>query len=99
MTLRVGCPINMTMPKIKNKITAQFVAKLGKTPITINLPIDLASASIDSFDDFVNGLDEQAVEQLQNLANDAKMALKNKGDVKRAFKAFAKAHPSDEAHA
>jgi hypothetical protein len=87
------------MPKIKTKFTAQFVAKLGKTPVVINLLIDLENNDEPDFDAFLSGLDESANEQLSSLTEDCKMQLKNKADLKKAFKAFAKANVQAEANA
>jgi hypothetical protein len=81
------------MPKAKTKFTAQFVTKLGKTPIIINLPIDLSTESAESADALANLLAGVAAEELQNMQENAILKLKNKADLKRAFKAYAKANP------
>lgn len=83
------------MPKVSPKFTAQFTTKLGKTPVTINLSVDLASAVTDGGtpEGLMDVLAEQASEQLHNLADNAKLKLKNAGDLKRAYKAYAKANP------
>ena len=83
------------MPKVSPKFTAQFTTKLGKTPVTINLSVDLASAVTDGGtpEGLMDVLTEQASEQLHKLADDAKLKLKNAGDLKRAYKAYAKANP------
>ena len=89
------------MPKIKSKFVASFTAKLGKTPITINVPIDFSEASADDADSLAESLADDAVAELQNLQDNAILKLTNKADLKRAFKAYAKANPpaADEAHA
>lgn len=82
------------MPKVSPKFTAQFTTKLGKTPVTINLSVDLAAAVPGSTPEgLMDVLAEQASEQLHNLADNAKLKLKNAGDLKKAFKAYAKANP------
>jgi len=87
------------MPKTKSTITAQFTTKIGKTPIIINLPVDLASALSEGRDPdaSMDVLSELAAEQLQNLAGSAQLKLKNKAEYKRVFKAFAKANPPADA--
>lgn len=83
------------MPKISPKFTAQFTTKLGKTPVIIVLPVDLASAVAEgsSPESLMDVLAEQASEQLQHLADNAQFKLKNATDLKKAFKAFKKANP------
>lgn len=82
------------MPKVNPKFIAQFTTKLGKTPVTINLNVDLATAAPGSTPEgLMDVLTEQASAQLHKLADDAKLKLKNAGDLKKAFKAFAKANP------
>lgn len=83
------------MPKIKDKVTAQFVTKIGKTAVVINLPVDLATsvASADNPDSAMDVLVEAAAAELQNLTQNAQLKLKNKAEFKKAFKAFAKANP------
>lgn len=83
------------MPKAKTKFTAQFVTKLGKTPIIINLPVDFSNAGVDSADALAEELSSVASDELQNLQENAVLKLKNKADLKRAFKAYAKANPPD----
>jgi hypothetical protein len=81
------------MPKPKTKFTATFTAKLGKTPITINLPVDFTATGVDSADMLAEDLAGVAADELQNLQENAILKLKNKADLKRAFKAYAKANP------
>jgi hypothetical protein len=89
------------MPKIKTKFTAQFTAKLGKTPVVINVPVDFTSTSVDDADSLAEVLADDAAQELQNMQENAILKLANKADLKRAFKAYAKANPppSDEASA
>jgi hypothetical protein len=86
------------MPKVSPKFTAQFTTKLGKTPVTINISVDLAAAVAGggSAEGLMDVLTEQASEQLHKLTDDATFKLKNAGDLKKAYKAFAKANPPAE---
>ena len=85
------------MPKTKTKFTAQFTAKLGKTPIVINVPIDFAETSADSADELATLLAEDASLELQNLQENAILKLANKADLKRSFTEFAKAKAKADA--
>lgn len=88
------------MPKIKTKFTAQFTIKLGKTPVEINIPLDLTEAEPgQSFEDYVSEVQENAAAHFSEIVENASLKFKNQGDLKKAHKAYAKANPQEDASA
>lgn len=79
------------MPKTITKFTAQFTTKLGKTPVEISIPIDLADATSEEISSLLESVSHQAQDRLQDLVNDAKFKFKNQADLKKAHKAAVKA--------
>ena len=85
------------MPKTSTKFTAQFITKLGKTPVEIKIPLDFRDAQPgQSFDDYVTEVQENADGHFSEMVNNANLKLKNQGDLKKAHKAYAKANPSPQ---
>jgi hypothetical protein len=80
------------MPKTNTKFTAQFTTKLGKTPVEISIPVDLATATEEEIQNLIESVSSQAQEHLSDLASGAKLKFKNQGDLKKAHKAAVKAH-------
>lgn len=79
------------MPKIATKFTAQFVTKIGKTPVEIKIPLDFSDADPgQSYDDYVKDVIEDAQGQLATMFESANVKLKNQSDLKRAHKAYSK---------
>lgn len=84
------------MPKISTKFTAQFITKIGKTPVEIKIPLDFTEAQPgQSFDDYVSEVQENAAAHFSEMVENADLKLKNQGDLKKAHKAYAKANPAD----
>ena len=84
------------MPKISTKFTAEFITKIGKTPVEIKIPLDFRDAQPgQSFDDYVSAVQESAAQDLSDMVENANLKFKNQGDLKRAYKAYAKANPPD----
>lgn len=75
------------MPKIATKFTADVVLKVGRQSMTVKMPVDLA--------DIVSGVDPVVfvTEAMKNrLDGSLKMTIANAGALKKAHKAYAKAH-------
>ena len=84
------------MPKVASKFTAEFTIKLGKTLVSVKLPVDLESAARDgSFDELMPVLDERAAEELNDKIEAGVLKCVNQADLKRAFKAYVKANPPE----
>lgn len=75
------------MPKLKTNYVAQATVKLGKTSVPVNIPIDLSKAD----DDFIEALQEGALETLSADLENAKVKLINKAELKAARKGIVKA--------
>lgn len=85
------------MPKTSTKFTTQFTTKIGKTPIEISIPLDFKDAEPgQSFEDYVAGVQENAAAHFSEMVENANLKLKNQGDLKKAYKAFAKANPAEQ---
>lgn len=74
------------MPKIATKFTADVVLKVGRQSMTVKMPVDLVDVSGDDAVAFVTSLAKGKV-------NDSlKMTIANAGALKKAHKAYTKAH-------
>lgn len=74
------------MPKIATKFTADVVLKVGRQSMTVKMPVDLADVS---GDDAVAFVTKSAKDKLDDTL---KMTIANAGALKKAHKAYAKAH-------
>lgn len=81
----------MPKSKLKTTFTATFNTKVGKTPITILVPIDLATVSKDTINEIIDFVTTDAKSQLTDLASNAKWTFKNSKDLRVAHKAVVKA--------
>jgi hypothetical protein len=81
------------MPKTKTKttFTATLTAKIGKTPITLLVPIDLAVMAQDDVDTVIHEIKTAASVQLDDLVRNIKYVIKNSKDLRIAYKAVVKA--------
>lgn len=74
------------MPKIATKFTADVVLKVGRQSMTVKVPIDFADVSGDDAVAFVTALVED------KLHESLKTTIANAGALKKAHKAYTKAH-------
>lgn len=74
------------MPKIATKFTADVVLRVGRQSMTVKMPVDLADVSGDDAVAFV------AKSAKDKLDDSLKMTIANAGALKKAHKAYAKAH-------
>jgi carbon monoxide dehydrogenase subunit G len=74
------------MPKIATKFTADVVLKVGRQSMTVKVPVDLADVS---GDDVVAFVTKSATDR---LGDSLTMTIANASALKKAHKAYAKAH-------
>lgn len=75
------------MPKIATKFTADVTLRVGRQSMSVKMPIDLADVSgTDTVDAVTKSLKGR-------LDGSLKMTIVNAGALKKAHKAYSKAHP------
>ncbi len=75
------------MPKIATKFTADVTLKVGRQSMSVKMPVDLADVS---GDDALAAVTKALKDRLDGSL---KMTIVNAGALKKAHKAYAKAHP------
>lgn len=75
------------MPKIATKFVADVTLKVGRQSMNVKMPMDLADVS---GDDPVVAVMGSAKDRLDGSM---KMSIANAGALKKAYKAYRKAHP------
>lgn len=75
------------MPKVATKFTADVAVKIGRQSLTLKLPLDLADLS-DTTSLETSVLDSAEAKMKESL----KMAVVNLASLKKAHKAYKKAH-------
>lgn len=75
------------MPKVATKFTADVTLKVGRQSMSVKMPVDLADVS---GDDALAAVTKTLKDRLDGSL---KMTIVNAGALKKAHKAYAKAHP------
>ncbi len=77
------------MPKIATKFTADVALKVGRRNMTVKVPVDLTDGH---GDDIIVSVLATMKENLFN-GDSLKLSIVNAGALKKAHKAYKKAHP------
>lgn len=78
------------MPKIATKFIADVTLKVGRQSMSVKTPVDLADVSGALANDVVSSVTKAVRDRLDGSM---RMTIVNAGALKKAHKAYKKAHP------